>query len=128
MQTDWGGEYQKLNSLFLKIGIAHHVSCPHSHQQNGSAERNHRTIIGVDLSLLALASMPLKLWDEVFLMATYLINLTPSKGINGSTPTKQLYHTKPDYSALRILGVLVGLIYVPTMQGNSSLDQNSVPF
>ena len=57
MQTDWGGEYQKLNSFFQKIGIVHHVSCPHAHQQNGSAERKHRLIVEVGLSLLAQASI-----------------------------------------------------------------------
>jgi hypothetical protein len=40
MQIDWGGEYDKLNSFFRKVGIYHHVSCPHAHQQNGSAEGN----------------------------------------------------------------------------------------
>jgi histone deacetylase 1/2 len=39
MQTDWGGEYEKLHSFFQKVGINHHISCPHAHQQNGSAER-----------------------------------------------------------------------------------------
>jgi histone deacetylase 1/2 len=48
MQTDWGGEYQKLHS-FEKVGIAHHVSCPHAHQQNGAAERKHRHIVEVGL-------------------------------------------------------------------------------
>jgi histone deacetylase 1/2 len=60
MQTDWGGEYQKLNSVFQCIGISHHVSCPYAHQQNGSAEHKHRHIVEVGLSLLAHASMPLK--------------------------------------------------------------------
>jgi histone deacetylase 1/2 len=60
MQTDWGGEYEKLHSFFQKVGITHHVSCPHAHQQNGSAERKHRHIVEVGLSLLAHASMPLK--------------------------------------------------------------------
>jgi hypothetical protein len=32
VQSDWGGEYEKLNSFFRSIGIAHHVSCPHAHQ------------------------------------------------------------------------------------------------
>jgi hypothetical protein len=36
-----GGEYQKLNSFFQRIGISHHVSCPYAHQQNGSAECKH---------------------------------------------------------------------------------------
>jgi histone deacetylase 1/2 len=74
MQTDWGGEYQKLNSFFQRVGITHHVLCPHAHQQNGSAERKHQHIVEVGLSLLAQASMPLKFWDEAFLTATYLIN------------------------------------------------------
>jgi hypothetical protein len=31
VQSDLGGEYEKLNSFFTKIGITHHVSCPHTH-------------------------------------------------------------------------------------------------
>jgi histone deacetylase 1/2 len=58
VQTDWGGEYQTLNSFFKRIGIEHHISCPHAHQQNGSAERKHRHIVEVGLSLLAHAAMP----------------------------------------------------------------------
>ena len=37
MQTDWGGEYQKLNSFFQRIGITHIVSCPYAHQQKWSS-------------------------------------------------------------------------------------------
>ena len=104
MQTDWGGEYERLNSFFRQIGITHHVSCPHAHQQNGPAERKHRHIVDVGLSLLAHASMPLKFWDEAFLAATYLINRTPSKVINLDTPLEKLFHEKPNYHALRTFG------------------------
>ena len=104
MQTDWGGEYQKLNSFFKRIGITHHVSCPHAHQQNGSAERKHRHIVEVGLSLLAHASMPLKFWDEAFLTATYLINRLPSKVTNGLTPLELLFKQIPDYKSLRTCG------------------------
>jgi hypothetical protein len=38
MQTEWGGEYEKLNAFFQEIGIANHVSCLHAHQQNGATE------------------------------------------------------------------------------------------
>jgi hypothetical protein len=41
VQTDWGGEYQKLSPFFARLGISHLVSCPHTHQQNGSTERKH---------------------------------------------------------------------------------------
>jgi len=60
IQTDWGGEYQALSSFFRRGGIMHRVSCPHAHQQNGSAERKHRHIVEVGLTLLAHSSMPLK--------------------------------------------------------------------
>jgi histone deacetylase 1/2 len=57
MQIDWGGDYQKLNSFLQRVGISYLVSCPHAHQQNGHAERKHRHIVEVGLSLLAYASM-----------------------------------------------------------------------
>jgi hypothetical protein len=60
VQTDWGEEYEKLNSFLKNIGITHHVSCPHAHQQNRSVEHKHRHIVKVGLSLLAQTSMPLK--------------------------------------------------------------------
>jgi hypothetical protein len=74
-----GGEYEKLNSFFQKVGITHHVSCTHAHQQNGSTERKHRHIVEVGLALLANVSMLLKYWDESVITATFLINLLPSK-------------------------------------------------
>ena len=45
VQSDWGGEYEKLNSFFQKLGVFHHVSCSHAHQQNGSAERKLKCVI-----------------------------------------------------------------------------------
>jgi histone deacetylase 1/2 len=104
VQSDWGGEYEKLSSFFTKVGITHLVSCPHTHQQNGAAERKHRHIVEVGLSLLAYAHMPLKFWDEAFLTATYLINRMPSKVINFDTPLERLFHTKPDYESLHTFG------------------------
>jgi histone deacetylase 1/2 len=104
IQTDWGGEYQKLNSFFQTVGISHLVSCPHAHQQNGPAERKHRHIVEVGLSLLAYASMPLKYWDEAFLTAVYLINRLPSRVIDSQTPVERLFGDKGDYSFLRIFG------------------------
>jgi histone deacetylase 1/2 len=104
MQFDWGGEYEKLNSLFKQIGIAHLVSFPHAHQQNGAAERKHRHIVEVGLALLANSSMPLKYWDQAFLAATYLINLLPSKVINFDTHMEWLLKQKPDYTFLCVFG------------------------
>lgn len=107
IQSDWGGEYQSLNTFFNHLGIDHHVSCPHAHQQNGSAERKHCHIVEVRLSLLAHAKMPLKFWDEAFLTAVFLINRLPSRVINADSPFKRLFDKSPDYSFLRIFGCAV---------------------
>jgi hypothetical protein len=104
IQTDWGGEYERLNSFFRTIGITHFVSCPHAHQQNGVAERKHRHIVEMGLTLLATASMPLKYWDQAFLTTTHLINQTPSKRIAYETPLHRLVGATPDYSNLRVFG------------------------
>jgi hypothetical protein len=77
VQSDWGGEYDKLNSFFRSICISHHVSCPHTHQQNSAVEHKHHHNIDMGLALLAHDSIPLKYWDEAFLTATFLINRTP---------------------------------------------------
>jgi hypothetical protein len=93
-----GGGYQKLTPFFQRIGITHHVSYPHTHQQNGSTKRKHRHIVEVGLSLLAHACMPLKFWYEAFSTTTYLINCLPSRVIEFASPFEKLFHTKPDYT------------------------------
>jgi histone deacetylase 1/2 len=123
VQSDWGGEYVKLNSLFQKQGISHHVSCPHAHQQNGSAERKHRHIVEVGLTLLAHVGMPLKFWDEAFLTTTYLINILPSKVLNNDTPVHRLLGTHPNYSSLRVFGCACWPNLRPTTNANLRFAQ-----
>lgn len=72
--------------------------------KNGAAERKHRHIVEVGLSLLANASMALKYWDQDFLTATHLINLLPSKVIGHDTPVERHLHEKSNYNSLRIFG------------------------
>jgi hypothetical protein len=88
-----------MNSFFTKIGITHYVSCPHAHHQNGAAERKHRHIVEVALSLLAHAAIPLKFWHGPFATAAYLINRTPTKLLDFSTS----FFLSNDAGELRIL-------------------------
>jgi histone deacetylase 1/2 len=104
VQTDWGGEYIKLNQFFSDIGISHRVSCPHTHQQNGTAERKHRHIVETGLTLLAHASVPFRFWSDAFSTACFLINRLPSRVINMKTPLERLLGEKPDYTFFRVFG------------------------
>ena len=34
VQTDWGSEFRNLSQFFSSLGITHHLSCPHTSEQN----------------------------------------------------------------------------------------------
>lgn len=54
------------------------------------------------LTLPAIASMPLRFWDETIRTSVYLINRLPSKVISNKTPLEVLFHTKPNYDSLKV--------------------------
>jgi hypothetical protein len=113
MQTDWGGEYEHLNSFFHSIGISHRVSSPCTHQQTGVAERKHRHIVEMGLALLATASMSLKYWDQAFLAATHLINRTPLNFLPMIHPFIASLVLRLIIQIFGFLGALAGLISDP---------------
>lgn len=90
IQTDWGGEYHRLNAFVQKIGISHHISCHQAHQNNASIECKHHHNVDFGLTLLARASMALKFWHEAFLTDIYFIKRMPRKVINSLTPSSHM--------------------------------------
>jgi hypothetical protein len=126
MQTDWGGEYERLHS-FCTVGISHLVSCPHTHQQNGATERKHRHIIEMGLALLAQASMPLKYWDHAFLTATHLINRKPTKLLAYDMPLHHLLVPHLTTPLFVCLAACVGPIFAHTIPTSFSSDPFVVP-
>jgi histone deacetylase 1/2 len=104
VQSDWGGEYHRLNAYFKHTGVSHRVSCPHTSQQNRIAEHKCRHIVETGLALLAHSSILLHFWDEAFLTACYLINRMPTPVLGKYTPVHRLFKTQPNYDFLRIFG------------------------
>lgn len=104
LQSDWGGEYQKCSKYFEQVGIIHQISCPHTHEQNGSAERKHRHIIETDMTLFAHASLPLHFWDDAFSTTVFLINSMPTPILQNRSPFEKLYQKIPDYNFLKVFG------------------------
>uniref|UniRef100_A0A2N9E6L3 Integrase catalytic domain-containing protein n=1 Tax=Fagus sylvatica TaxID=28930 RepID=A0A2N9E6L3_FAGSY len=97
IQSDWGGEYRSISKFFQNCGIVHHISCPHTHQQNGSIEHKHHHVVESGLALLSHAHAPLRYWDDAFQSACYLINRLPTSILNFQSPFKKLFNTSPDY-------------------------------
>ena len=104
IQTDNAKEFLTFTKFLQNHGVIHRLSCPHTHEQNGSAERKHRHIVETGLTLLANASLPVSFWGEAFETATYLINLLPTAVLKFSSPFQQLYQNKPDYNFLKTFG------------------------
>lgn len=53
LKADWDGEYRNVSNFLNTHGIIHHVSRPHTHEQNGAAERRNRIIIEKGLTLFS---------------------------------------------------------------------------
>jgi hypothetical protein len=104
VQSDWGGEYRNPNKYFQSIGIIHHVSYPHTHQQQGCVERKHRHLIDTALALLIDSSIPKLFWDEACLTSYYLINRLPTPLLQNIYPSEKLFSRSPDYKFLKVFG------------------------
>ncbi|KAK0468820.1 hypothetical protein IW261DRAFT_1573432 [Armillaria novae-zelandiae] len=50
------------------------------------------------------ASLPSNLWDELYVIASYLNNLTTTKSLSSKTPYKKWFKKKPNLSHLREIG------------------------
>ena len=104
LQTDGGGEFKKFSSFLASNGISHPFSCPHTHAENGIAERKHRHLVETGLTLLARASIPLYYWVNAFETAAFLINHMPTPVLSNISPYEKLSCKTPEYSFLRVFG------------------------
>jgi hypothetical protein len=107
-QSDNGGEYtsHQFKHFLSQNGILHRVTCPYTSQQNGVAERKHRHVLEVGLTLLAQSGLSPKYWVDSFLTAIFLINRLPSPILHQDSPYSKLMKCAPDYTTLRNFGCL----------------------
>lgn len=82
-QCDGGGEFtsKAFVTHLSNHGIKQKISCPHTPQQNGLAERKHRHITELGLSMLFDGKVPQKYWVEAFFTSSFLGNLLPSSSL-----------------------------------------------
>ncbi|KAJ9541710.1 LOW QUALITY PROTEIN: hypothetical protein OSB04_028216 [Centaurea solstitialis] len=108
LNCDNGTEYnnKSFHDLCSHHGMVFRFSCPHTSSQNGKAERKIRSINNIVRTLLTHASLPPTFWHHALQMATYILNIIPSKTKNNTTPTLLLYNKHPSYTHLRTFGCL----------------------
>ena len=105
IRSDNGGEYTstEFEELLRNKGIRHETSSPYSPHQNGTAERQWRTLFDMGRCLLIESGLPKYMWAYAVRMAAYIRNRCFNNR-TGQTPYETLTGNKPDLSKTWIFG------------------------
>lgn len=96
-QSDWGGEFRTVHNYLKEQGVHHRITCPHTHQQNGTVERKIRHVVDTCLALLAHSSVPKRFWNFAMSTAVFLINRLPTSVLQNISPYQRLFCKAPAY-------------------------------
>jgi hypothetical protein len=81
-------------------------------------------VVGMAQALLKQRGMPVVFWGEAVVMTVYILNRSPTKGLNGRTPYKAWHGRKPTVSHLRVFGCLA---FGKELGHIDKLDDRSTP-
>jgi hypothetical protein len=127
LRTDRGGEFTGHDFVehCIKQGVQWHLTAPYTPEQNGVVERRNQSVMGMSRSMLKAMSVPGWLWGEAVATAVFILNRSPTRSVEGSTPYEAWYGVKPSVSFLRTFGCVAHV-----KQGNkrlSKLEDRSTP-
>ena len=107
LRSDNGGEYisEEFKALLTKYNIKHELTSPYSPHQNGTSERNWRTLFEMARSLLIDSGLPKYLWTYALMTASHIRNRCYVQRIK-STPHSLITGRKPNISQLHIFGTV----------------------
>ena len=103
--ADNAGEYvsDEFEGILIENKISHQSSAPYSPHQNGTAERNWRTIFEMARTMLVESGLPKNLWTYAVMAAVHIRNRMYSERIQ-DTPYRLLIGKKPSISSLHMFG------------------------
>lgn len=102
--TDNGTEYDNRAVKDVLNGIEHRMIMPYTPEQNGSAERENRTLVEAARAMLNAKHLPKKLWAEAINTACYVLNRSANSAEKGKTPYELWHGRKGAIHHLHIFG------------------------
>ena len=108
LRSDNGLEFMNrdVQSLLLSKCIKRQTTVPYTPEQNGSAEREMRTIMEAARSMIHSENLGYKFWAEAVNTAT------GTSTVQGKTPFELWFNSKPDIQYFRVFGTEV-FIHIP---------------
>jgi len=94
-------------------------------QQNGVVERRNKTVVGATKSMLKAMGMPAEFWGEAALTATFVLNRSLTRSLEGKSPYEGWYGNKPSVHFLCVFGCRA--YAKETKPGLKRLDDRSRP-
>ena len=123
LRTDNGGEYVagKFEEMLTDPNrIKHEFSCPDSPHQNGTAERNWRTIFEMARGMIIESKLPKYLWAYAVMAAVHIRNRVYHPRIE-DTPYNLLMGKKPKMKELHAFGT----VCFASVKDRSKLDKRA---
>ena len=105
LRSDNGGEFisREFKELMLENKIKHETSAPRSPHQNGTAERQWRTIFDMARCLLVESGLPKQLWNYAVMSAAYIRNRCFNSRL-AKTPFEAVTDLRPNISNMHSFG------------------------
>lgn len=104
--SDNGGEFdnKSVRDILNSRGIQQRLVAPYTPEQNGTSERENRTLVETARSMMyAHEAMPQEIWAELINTAAYILNRTGPTNTDKS-PYELWHKKKPIIKHLRIIG------------------------
>lgn len=106
MRMNYGLKFANYNvkTLTRRHGITHQKMVAHTPEQNGSIERENRTIVELARTFLHAIGAPIKLWAEAVNYAAFTLNRTGTSSKKNMSPYRLCFGKEADIANLRIFG------------------------
>jgi hypothetical protein len=124
--TDRGGEIisADFDQYCQETGVRRQLMVSYLLQQNGLVERRNQTVVATMRCLMKLKGLLAYFWGREAVTTTfYLLNLSPTRSVEGKTPYEAWHSQKPSIDHLRTFG---NIIHVKNTKPNlNKLDDRS---